>query len=702
MGELHTIRDYITKIYERQIIIPNFQREYVWKQDDTKKLIASYFFKVKIGSLLFYTDAKFISKSKEKKNVFPFLFLGESKVYNYISEEIFDTHYIQPKYVLDGQQRLTSTMIAFTTYFHAKDQLLNRFKTRYYLKIDLNSNIFGINNFEFKDLEIGGEISYYDFIENNLESSISKKHLSNEEEEEIYYLPLFNIYSENKNNFNEQIDNMASAIAIKRMDIIKRNQSGISLSSTGPDEISKKKQIWIKEFSYYLTNLLDQDLPHIIVQDNLLAAIKTYEIINKSGRQISDLDIIAAKYSSANNNSLNSDTNRLYQDIRERFKKSHNTFLEKIDINRLFSRTQNEMQNSEGSLLNENWNFVNFILGITDENEEFDIPNRVIEQLLKLIKYISLTKSGELGSKDQIYSMNNYKSAVIIDMSGEDVKEHLSIAIDSISKATLFLQVRCGLRGLGDLNYYWQLFVISVLIYEHEEEFIQKSDLIQAWYYLSRFSIRYRNNQNQRAIDDMKGLIKQLSSNKYYALFDQLLLDVEYSVGENEVTNTKELSKRAVLNQDDLIEPYEKITDFIAEYCVRNGYTSNILSKDNKYLITTLTFPITKNSIFKLEKHHIIPLGNKKDSSRQITKETRDLKNNPHNSALNYVYISASENKYISTKTVEDYLEKLDATFITSAYINYEKDISNFLDKRYKDFFSHFYSDMKNILNKYQ
>lgn len=701
MGELNTVRDYILNIYNRQIIIPNFQREYVWKQDDTKKLIASYFFKVKIGALLFYTDAKFISKKNEKKNVFPFLFLGENKVYNYISEEVFDTHYIQPNYVLDGQQRLTSTMIAFTTYFHAKEQLLNRFKTRYYLKIDLNSNIFGINDFIFKELEIGEEISYYDFIENNLESSSSKKTIQNEEDE-IYYLPLFNIYNNNNNKFNDQIDNMASAIAIKRMNLIRRNQSGISLSSTEPDEINKQKQIWIKEFSYYLNNILDQELPHIIVKDNLLAAIKTYEIINKSGRQISDLDIIAAKYSSASKDNLSSDTNRLYDDIRDRFKISQEEFLYKIDIFKLFSRTQMEMQNIEDSMLNNKWNFVNFILGIADENEEFDIPNRVIEQLLKLIKYISLSKSENLGSRDDVFSINNYKSADIIDMSGEDVKEHLNIAIDSISKATLFLQVRCGLRGLGELNYFWQLFIISVLIYEDEENFVQKSELVQAWYFLSRFSIRYRNNQNQRAMEDLKGLLNQLKKDKYYTILEQMLDDIEYSAGDNDILGTKELSKKSVLIEDELIEPYEKITDFISEYCVKNGYTSKILSNEKTYLISTLTYPMTNNASFKLEKHHIIPLGNKKESAQKSTKQSRDAKNNPHNSALNYVYISASENKYINTKTIDDYLEKLHTTFITTAHINHEKDISKFLEKRYEDFFTHFYSDMRNILNRYK
>lgn len=700
MGELITINDYIKEIYNKQIIIPNFQREYVWRQEDTKKLIASYFFKVKIGALLFYTDAKFISKSNEKNNVFPFLFLGESKVYNYISEEVFNTHYIQPKYVLDGQQRLTSTMIAFTTFFHTKENLLNRFKARYYLKIDLNSNIFGINDFDFNELEIGGEINYYDFIENNLESSNSKKPLQGEDDE-VFYFPLHNIYSENGNIFNEQVENLVSRIAIQRMSIIKRSQSR-SLTYTEQDEgLTKRKNKWIKEFSYYLTNLLDQELPHITVEDNLLAAIKTYEIINKSGRQISDLDIIAAKYSSAKNNSLDNDTNRLYDDLRERFKKSHNDFLEKIDINKLFSRTLSETKKSEDSLLNVNWNFVNFILGINSNNEEFDIPNRVVEQLLKLIKYISLKNSGSLGSEEQIYNINNFKSADIIDMSGEDVKAYLDTAIDSISKATMFLQIRCGLRGLGDLNYFWQLFVISVLIYENEDNFVKKSDLIQAWYFLSRFSIRYRNNQNQRAIDDMRGLMNQLESNRYYSLLDQMLIDVEYSFGEKDIINTKELRKKSVLIQDDLIEPYEKVADFIAEYCIKDGYSSSILSKDKKYLISTLAYPITNNISFKLEKHHIIPLGNKKESSFETTRDSRDSKSNPHNSALNYVYISASENKYISTKTVDEYIEKLDSTFMTSAYINSNKDIIKFIEKRYEEFFSHFYTDMKNILNKY-
>ena len=47
------IKDLFKQVEEKKIILPNFQREFVWERDQQKNLLASLFTSITIGSVLF-------------------------------------------------------------------------------------------------------------------------------------------------------------------------------------------------------------------------------------------------------------------------------------------------------------------------------------------------------------------------------------------------------------------------------------------------------------------------------------------------------------------------------------------------------------------------------------------------------------------------------------------------------------------------
>lgn len=80
------IKRLINKIEHRELVLPEFQREFTWNKDQVKKLIGSFLKDYPTGSLLFWKTDEEIAL----KNMPDFEFDGRINV------------------LLDGQQRLTA------------------------------------------------------------------------------------------------------------------------------------------------------------------------------------------------------------------------------------------------------------------------------------------------------------------------------------------------------------------------------------------------------------------------------------------------------------------------------------------------------------------------------------------------------------------------------------------------------------------
>lgn len=95
------LKNMFEAIDDRRLVLPDFQRGYVWKKSDQKALAASLLLELPIGSFL----------------------ILEGKENDFATKELgFATREANPKsecmFLLDGQQRLTSLKIIFCDIFN--------------------------------------------------------------------------------------------------------------------------------------------------------------------------------------------------------------------------------------------------------------------------------------------------------------------------------------------------------------------------------------------------------------------------------------------------------------------------------------------------------------------------------------------------------------------------------------------------------
>jgi hypothetical protein len=678
------LNECLTDIMNNTLIIPNFQREYIWNSDDVCALIASYFFQIRIGSFLFFIDSK---KDQTSKSILPFQTFASNKIYANCAQDQEICGEIDKKlYVIDGQQRLTSTLIAFSKFYQNKE-LPRKFKRKYYIIIPLRGELFGLSTFKFSKPSIGSsKYDYDEFVQNHV---IAKSQTASvPDEEDKYYLPLDAFQPHATDCYYSDLRYHAHAIRTKAFrKMLKGSESSIQEC----DHHSENAQKWEDRFYDYLKDVFQQDLYYIEVKDSLSEAIKTYEIINKSGKPLDDLDILAAHYSA--NGDQEESTKRLYDVIREGFSKNF-TLAEilKVDRKKIFKRTKEQLDPASLEFECDGWNFSKFFV---DREMNKDVPNKVRDQLIKMIKYISIDKDF---SCDEKHNISSYKSDNILKMRGAEIKASIDDALQSISWAGMFMQIRCGICNASKINYYWQLFVLAAIKYELGEVTSEQQDILIAWFFLSRFSGRYRIDQNEHALEDLSGLLSHLNGVNEYPLLSQMLSEIKYDPNTNNIT-VKELRREVVTAQDEAYDIYPKIGDFVCEYSIRNGYESHIVHnyENNDLLVSSLLYPITGQQGHSLNIHHIFPL----DSAKTIERSSNEIRKDdqhPYNSPMNKVFLTAKENNYIGTKKLEDYYNKLGIKYTGSAALTKQNDIKDMLDLRYEDFFSKLYTELAAML----
>ncbi len=116
----------VEEAYKAKIVLPEFQRSFVWSREDIEELLASILRGYFIGTFLMIN-----TKSEEKKALFPYRPIEGLKTVN---SKAFPGNHDIVRLVLDGQQRLTSL---FYVLYEPKIPLRgSRSPYRFYLKLD--------------------------------------------------------------------------------------------------------------------------------------------------------------------------------------------------------------------------------------------------------------------------------------------------------------------------------------------------------------------------------------------------------------------------------------------------------------------------------------------------------------------------------------------------------------------------------------
>ncbi len=597
------IQDIMKEINNNKLLLPNFQRDFNWDKEKQKSLIASIFYNVPIGSLLFLeTETNMMTKTIGYKN--PNNSEGEKA----------------NCYLMDGQQRLTTIKGVFDDFFKKGDnqifdELYNNLKSRWFFKLGIFDKKGKIdqthlriildlikyaeikddkNISDIKDLIIQNKIvktkkrkpfhphvirnrseDFENFLINNqyvalflILSTIERTDLSSKYKE-LLKEPTQKIFQNKwflalKNNHEEKN---------KFIDILKEYDISIDLDDR--DKVEKLSQQWADDIYETLQRFLTDRRKIFIItyKDNFPKAVEAFTAMNTGGLPLSAFDIIAAKYSAFTKEELLKD--RIKNKFNEACNKKHN-ILPSIDTEKLFNhfKKDKDEQKFHKSYLN--------MLGIFSSN------NHASDHIKEKHK-LSLTK--------------------------EDIDRHTDKAVTSIALAFRFLSGYCGVSNINEISYELMLIPMAKNLYDKHNNLSERDMYkILYWYWSALFGGRYREKQNPRSIEDIKNLKKLLDTGKTEGVIEET---------SEKVFNDPGYSDSESLKDQETPKLEYPILQFILTYGILNNNLNNYSKVIDKL----------KDS--ELEKSHLISLNDFNQNREQpITRKKKHYINSVFNLAL--------------------------------------------------------------------
>ncbi|MAM92978.1 MAG: hypothetical protein CMI15_16135 [Opitutaceae bacterium] len=671
---------------KKNLVLPEFQREFKWSVDKQANLLASVSLAFPVGSILVL---------KGKTSDYAYRHLG-------IVDQGIDKENSSCTFLLDGQQRLTTLYFTFTDQFDSSgftsveefDEYLSniyrKLKKRWFLRlpdfseeaINMPEDLFGyedleldeerLNNLEPDD--IFGCFQSYSFNENNKQVtswwSPYFQFRSKEPDATPYatafrrgcvsnkLIPLF--YSDNKRPglWRPLIQALAHERAHQLLEANLSDIAGIrfalrdyddderlnSISSVEDAEENyqiilemwrNKANVWAESVSTYIKDIASKYEVTAIETTDVTRAIPIFKHLNEGGIRLSDYDLLVAR--AAKKIDASEDNYSLGNKIKEVIGSS-------ISLSQALLRHVPE--SSKPQLF---WP-LNF--EIADDS----IPNSAFQSLiLSTLSLRSYVKYGGLVDDNNEFNINVglTKSKKILSLKTESIRDNIESVVKGLCRSFAFINIRCGVRSLSDIHYRLMIIPIAyVFIDDMLWEDPTVHDKIEYWYWASLFSGNYIFNQNKKSIDDVVNLyrwcVKDIT-NPFKYRHDKVLKDEHFGDRDLLTLNrTGEWPGKAV-------------------HAAILQYTLSTLPRDFLFdaNVRLLPWKIAGTDSFdgnrdrlEVHDHHVFPLG-QAASVGQSSSELRADKSHPLNSPLNRTLISAKANGRISSLPTEKYLPKL-------------------------------------------
>lgn len=672
--EKYKLSELVEKIRNHEILLPNFQRDYVWKPNQQERLAISCILGLPVGGLLML---------KGKAGDFSYREIagpasgdplsGEKEVY----------------FLLDGQQRMTTLKFIFDDPFSLKNvkwqevcrNVPNSLKVRFFLDIQSHSSgadpfnydsmkLFNVDSLEPADLEnriktykvnlTGNTLQQYHHPSKYEELQViatnqnerSPSHLAahhvakNFAEKGI--VPLYSIlYDKNNCIYPLAIhEKVIDQIAETRVDQIRVQyqdssesdvldlfddiheglaheiyKDGVYDIETGWKEISRR---WADNLKSVFDNITSMEMPSTDLPNKEISrAAAIFEELNNSGTKLRVFDLLVAR--AARSGSLGNKT--LSEFIEEKLSSVY------------------DMSVLNGDL--ENWK-----PSQTNVLDGRSLSTQFQDLYLNLLSLICNAKNGERSPDD----VKLIKKEMILSVSPDDINNNTERVITGLVRMLSFMQSRLGVFELNETPYLLMCLPLAYC-FEEDEIWLDQNALNKAeyWYWVSLFSGRYRDRQNERCVADVAKLYKWLKclEDAYDKGFEPLLLkDPKYN----------DLNTLLIDDPDET--PNENVAKSIRQF---------VLARQPKDFSTDSSKKLRAIDVFegglKLHKHHLIPLGTS-TNIKQSSKEIRDNKTHILNSPLNLTFISAEANQSIGAMAIEKYMSELSQWAVSTHCIN--------------------------------
>lgn len=623
-----TLGEIIKRLLEsdsgNEILLPNFQRNFVWTADSQKELIASFLLDLPIGSLLI---------SAGKKNQYSYRKICFQK--HEISEDSKGCEFL-----LDGQQRLSTLINAFTDLYVGKPENIKlvwgKLKYRWFFEISIKqgesskvlssladpaNDIFGLKLLKFDSNSLN------DIDTTEMLNYIESRKLGDRKRDksEWYHpesqstrppidcnlLPLYRLDSLSQLGHDELIDDVLKLISRKRENEIKNEYSNSSdqdkreiekiFSCKDFEDFQRKLQDrsseWRADLKASLKEIFKKQLHSILIDEKTftIKGVNIFESLNRGGTRLNAFDLVSARYARLEQASECSLSERIKSLLDELDKDQ----LPKHISSRLFIET----------------------MGLINDKGSYDFKNDFKDLFLKIL---SIVQAVHLGEEIKIDSI---KEKHILSITSEDIAKHLLEAVTVFRKTIIFCHCNLGMEHIGELPYKLMILPIAKCFIDTNlwsvdnnktlAQAEKKLNLIKYWFWTAIFSGLYRELQNQRCIQDITDLEQFVNgrNNPYqgYKIFEASQYSDFDSMKLNERTNVSKSLFMYILSRS----PKDLFPNPIDLSVVHR----EDLSSDQNLL----------------EIHHIIP-------KKQIEKASEDLINSP----LNKTRISKKANREIT------------------------------------------------------
>ena len=683
----------IGKIIKNNILLPDFQRQFVWKDEDAQcKLVASVLTKMPLGSILLLSaeDAsEYACKPLGLKTKLDSAKIPRGKV----------------EFLLDGQQRMTVLTNVFSdAIFNLSNQAGDltapgALKRRFFLEIPKFENtsvpdLFGVRSLDCPIISDAADpefltadvLPFIKVISFNVTKDQDKsynpynKKPSKMSELETYcmganpdffYIPLFLLIetgrlSVNHTGLNNIVTAIARSVCRTKVSFLKERLEAepcwdvrkyvtenlisdifesyfdSSCFEKEPEEICKEFErvletqadSWARYMMSYLNSCISQiNLSQIVVEDSQRArAIDIYENLNRGGISLDIFDLVMARVAQVTHEPF---YDRLIKNICAGKNYPDNTITSAPAVKMEFLRLRPTYHAAE-------------YFGSYDADRH-EILRAYLESFLNVLCIRSYVPSLD----PEAYSVELIKKQKKLELSAKTINDNCEAACRALDRACYFFQSRCGIRNLKELNYVLMLPIVACILWDNELYNGELNDrvfnLIEAWYWTSLFSGAYDKDQNQVMINDLKRLSSNIISLKSGAEPDLgWLIERRLKVFDNMGFSDKEFLLMGSVDNDEY--PKNVIGTGICQFFLSKGYED--IRFDPQQQPKKLT--VFSECARTLQVHHVIPLGTT-PSVLDSTKKIRSNKKHLLNSPLNMMYITDEANHAISSKSLAEY-----------------------------------------------
>jgi hypothetical protein len=722
---------------EHKLLLPNFQRDYVWKSEQQVGLLASMMVNIPVGAIL--------------------ILEGSANSFGYRELSVAESSKVEPKepvwYLLDGQQRMSTLYSIFAERFQDKetwkdewDSVYYGLKQRWFINIrpsvdgkgGYSEDIFGYEHLVFDNKidnkdpdDLGPFIAnkrvwktkddqwhHPDFLRksgkrfDSADSGFldfdglqeSRRRLETAKEyAERKHVPLFGVWSQD-NGQKALFEKTLELIASNRADELKADYDNNKVDAvpilrhTDPDiekyirdeDENKINEVWIRhhinwanEVSKYLSSLLKLKIPYIkLPEKEVDRGIAIFEHMNTGGTKLDTFDLIVARAAADSRDDVPNTS--LSQRVASRLARS----VSLPDALLMRVRAPEEQVPSSWSC------------ETMDTVEDKSPTKRVRDEYLSFLSILAQTEYEQL---DQITG-DHTRSKLIMELTSVQINDFTGRAADALARALIFLLFRCGISSAKDIPYKRMILPLGYLFADEKHwQDPEAHNKAEYWYWSSILSGAYRYEKNRISIQDIKDLFKWVSgaSNPFRDREENVLESNDFSDQKTLIGYKKDEDEEG---KSEYVYSPKPVESTILHY-VLSRCPVDFMPQGTESDVVLTAWKASCNEV-DLEDHHIYPLAQATDlgeSSKAIRKKARSKNDyHPLNSPLNRTYISSTANGLIRDREPKRYMESIPEYALGNHLIPspFENAYQNLSDNNYNDILEARYHRLRDTIKQ--